>query len=112
MTNPIYLVVSLWIREDNIAAFEAYEQKAQGIMQKYGGSIEKIIRLVSHAEQTDQPFEVHLVRFPNSQMFNAYRLDAEYKALSLEREAVITKTAVLTGYEILPHTSHFPLTVH
>lgn len=111
MTRPIYLVVSLWIREANIAAFEAYEQKAHGIMQKYGGSIEKIIRLIPSAEQANQPFEVHLVRFPNNQMFDAYRLDAEYKALSLEREAVITKTAVLPGYEILAYAANFPLTV-
>jgi hypothetical protein len=79
MTKPVHLVVSLWIREGAVPAFEAYEHKA--------------------ACPSDEPFEVHLVRFPSHEMFEAYRLDADLRALSSEREAAITKTEVLVGYE-------------
>jgi uncharacterized protein (DUF1330 family) len=97
MTNPVYLVVSLWIRDGAVPAFEAYEHKAACIMKKYGGSVVHAVRPVGTA--SDQPFEVHLVRFPSHEMFEAYRSDADVRALSSEREAAITKTTVLVGYE-------------
>lgn len=99
MTNQICVVATLWIEEGNVTAFEAYERKAARIMEKYGGSVERMIRLLRDADQLDQPFEVHLVRFPSNEAFAAYRLDPELRALSAERDAAITKTVVLVGYE-------------
>ena len=95
MTSPIVLVVSLWIREGRIAEFEAYERRAARIMKRYGGNIERAVRVEAGAPS--DPFEVHLVSFPSQSMFEAYRGCAELNALSAEREAVITKTAILTG---------------
>ena len=68
-------------------------------MMKYGGSIERVVRLSTNGEQPDQPFEVHLIRFPSHEMFAAYRSDSELKALSSERNAVIPKTTVVVGHE-------------
>ena len=99
MTSPIYIVATLWIREGNVAAFEAYERKAARIMKRYGGSIERTVRPSAPDASSDQPFEVHLVRFPSEEVFERYRTDAALKALSAEREAVITKTLVLIGSE-------------
>lgn len=99
MTRPIYIVASLWIENESLAAFEAYERKATRIMMRYGGSIERVVRLSTNGEQPDQPFEVHLIRFPSHEMFAAYRSDSELKALSSERNAVITKTTVVVGHE-------------
>ena len=99
MTNPVYLVVSLWIRDGAVPAFEAYEHKADCIMKKYGGSVVHAVRPYTVGTASDQPFEVHLVRFPSHEMFEAYRSDADLRALSSEREAAITKTTVLVGYE-------------
>ena len=99
MTKPVYLVVSLWIREGAVPAFEAYEHKVACIMKKYGGSVVHAVRPYTVGTPSDQPFEVHLVRFPSHEMFEAYRSDADLRALSSEREAVITRTTVLVGYE-------------
>jgi uncharacterized protein (DUF1330 family) len=99
MTNQICVVATLWIEEGNVTAFEAYERKAARIMEKYGGSVERVIRISRDDGQLDQPFEVHLVRFPSNEEFAAYRLDPELRALSTERDAAITKTVVLVGYE-------------
>ena len=93
------MVVRLWIREEAVPAFEAYERKAARIMKKYGGSIVHVVRPYTAGAPSDEPFEVHLVRFPSNEMFEAYRLDADLKALSWEREAAITKTEVLIGHE-------------
>jgi uncharacterized protein (DUF1330 family) len=99
VTSPIYIVASLWIQEGDLAAFEAYERKAASIMKRCGGFIERTVRPSSLGAGPDQPFEVHLVRFPSDEMFERYRTDAELESLSSEREAVITKTLVLIGSE-------------
>jgi len=99
VTSPIYIVANLWIREGDVAAFEAYERKAASIMKRYGGSIERTVRPSGLDAPSDRPFEVHLVRFPSDEMFERYRTDAELKTLSAEREAVITKALVLIGSE-------------
>jgi uncharacterized protein (DUF1330 family) len=99
VTRPIYIVASLWIRDGDVAGFEAYERKAARIMKRYGGFIERIVRSSALDAASDQPFEVHLVRFPSDEMFERYRTDAELKELSAEREAVITKTLLLIGSE-------------
>lgn len=99
MTSPIYIVASLWIENGSLAAFEAYERKAAKIMKRYGGSIERVVRLSSNEGRPDQPFEVHLVHFPSHEMFAKYCLDPELKALSSERIAAIAKSVVMVGHE-------------
>ncbi|HEX2831285.1 MAG TPA: DUF1330 domain-containing protein [Burkholderiales bacterium] len=94
--NPVYRVASLWIRPGSIAAFEAYERKAARIMRKYGGSIEKAVR-IGEEGGSEHPFEIHVVSFPDQDRFAAYRADPEVAALAPEREAVILKTIVVSG---------------
>ena len=93
----LLLVVSLWIREGLVADFEAYERKASLIMKRYGGIVERVVRISEPGTASDHPFEVHLVSFPSRAMFETYRTDAKLKALSSEREAVIMKSVVLVG---------------
>jgi hypothetical protein len=64
----IYRVVSLWIRPGSAAEFETYERKAARIMQKYGGSIEKVIR-IGQEGLSENPFEMHVVSFPDRERF-------------------------------------------
>ena len=99
MTKPVYLMISLWIREGAVPAFEAYEHKAACIMKKYGGSVVHVVRPYVVGAPSDEPFEVHLVRFPSHEMFEAYLSDSDLRALSSEREAAITETEVLVGHE-------------
>ena len=94
--GPICRVVSLWIRPGSTAEFEAYERKAARIMQKYGGSIEKVIR-IGQEGWSENPFEIHVVSFPDQEKFTAYRADPEVSSMASEREAVILKTIVVTG---------------
>ena len=96
MTSPTLLVVSLWIREGRVAEFEAYERKAARVMKRYGGMVERAVRIES-GNTSELPYEVHLVSFPSQPMFDAYRASAETKALSNERDAVIAKTVILAG---------------
>jgi antibiotic biosynthesis monooxygenase (ABM) superfamily enzyme len=95
---PLYILVRLWIRGGREAEFEAYERKVARIMARYGGVIERTIRTSPvSAEGADHPFEVHMLKFPSRDRYDAYRDDAERRALNSERAGIITNTDSLVG---------------
>jgi antibiotic biosynthesis monooxygenase (ABM) superfamily enzyme len=95
---PLYILVRLWIRRGLETEFEAYERKVARIMGRYGGVIERAIR-TSRAldDRSDEPFEVHVLRFPSRDLYDAYRDDAERHSLSDERARIVTSTDILVG---------------
>lgn len=98
-TPPLYILVRLWIHRGLEAEFEVYERKVSRIMARYGGVIERAIRTLrtSDDDGSDEPFEVHLLRFPSQDLYDAYRDDAERRSLSSERAGVIANTDILVG---------------
>ena len=97
-TALLYVVVRLWIHRGREAEFEAYERKVSRIMARYGGIIERAIRTAPASDPgSDEPFEVHVLRFPSRERYDAYRDDAERRALSGERAGIIAKTDSLVG---------------
>ena len=90
------LVVSLWLKTDDVAAFESFERAAAQVMAKHGGRIEHVIRLAA-GERGDGPFEVHVVSFPDWTAFDAYRADPAFKALLVRRERLIARTEIWRG---------------
>jgi antibiotic biosynthesis monooxygenase (ABM) superfamily enzyme len=94
-TAPLYILVRLWIRKGLETEFEAYERKVSRIMARYGGVIERAIRTSEASD--DAPFEVHVLRFPSRDLYDAYRDDAERRSLSGERAGIITNTDSLVG---------------
>ena len=98
-TPPLYILVRLWIHRGLETEFEAYERKVSRIMARYGGVTERAIRTLktSNDDGSDEPFEVHVLRFPSRDLYDAYRDDAERLSLSIERAGVITNTDILVG---------------
>jgi antibiotic biosynthesis monooxygenase (ABM) superfamily enzyme len=95
---PLYILVRLWIRRGLETEFEAYERKVSRIMVRYGGVIERVIRTSGASDgRSDEPFEVHVLRFPSRDLYDAYRDDAERLSLSGERAGIITNTDILVG---------------
>ena len=94
---PLYILVRLWIRSGLETEFEAYESKVSRIMARYGGIIERTIRPSAAPEASGEPFEVHLLKFPSRELYDAYLADAERRSLSGERAAIITNSDVLIG---------------
>ena len=92
---PVYILVRLWIRRGLEAEFEAYERKVARIMARYGGVIERAIRTSGASD--DQPFEIHVLRFPSQDLYDAYRDDAERHSLSGERARIIANTDSFVG---------------
>ena len=97
-TPPLYILVRLWIHKGREAEFEAYERKVSRIMARYGGVIERAIRTSKAPDDgSDEPFEVHVLKFPSRDLYDAYRDDAERRSLSDERAGIITNTDILVG---------------
>jgi antibiotic biosynthesis monooxygenase (ABM) superfamily enzyme len=97
-TPPLYIVVRLWIAQGRAAEFEAYERKVSRIMARYGGVIERAIRTSGAPDAgSEEPFEVHVLKFPSRERYDAYRDDAERRSLSGERAGIITNTDSLIG---------------
>ena len=97
-TPPLYIVVRLWVRSGREAEFDAYERKVARIMARYGGVIERAVRVSGAADEgSEEPFEVHVLKFPSRDRYDAYRDDAERRSLGDERARLIAKTDTLVG---------------
>jgi antibiotic biosynthesis monooxygenase (ABM) superfamily enzyme len=94
---PLYILVRLWIRPGLETEFKACERKVSRIMARYGGVIERAIRPSRASDDSDEPFEVHMLRFPSRELYDACRDDAERQSLSGERARIITNTDSLVG---------------
>jgi antibiotic biosynthesis monooxygenase (ABM) superfamily enzyme len=97
-TSSLYILVRIWIRRGLETEFEAYESKVSRIMARYGGVIERTIRTLRASGQgSDEPFEVHVLKFPSRELYDAYLDDAERRSLSGERAGIITNSDILVG---------------
>src|SRR5271170_853038 len=97
-TPSLYILVRLWIREGLQREFEAYERKVARIMARHGGVIECAIRTSrASGDGSDEPFEVHVLKFPSKDLYDAYRDDAERLSLSSERAGIVANTDILVG---------------
>jgi uncharacterized protein (DUF1330 family) len=96
--GSLEVVVSLWIHPGRAAEFEVYEHKAARIMQRYGGVVQKVVRIGNAVPSSkEQPFEVHVLGFPSLDAFHSYRADPELAGLAAERSAAILRTDILLG---------------
>jgi antibiotic biosynthesis monooxygenase (ABM) superfamily enzyme len=105
-TPPLYILVRLWIHRGLETEFEAYERKVSRIMARYGGVVERAIRTLRAPDDwSDEPFEVHVLKFPSRDLYDAYREDAERRSLSSERDGIVTNADVLVGTPGPPYGS-------
>jgi antibiotic biosynthesis monooxygenase (ABM) superfamily enzyme len=100
MNGRYLLVVSLWLRTNDIAAFEAFERQAAKVMAAYDGRIERAIRISGDGDDGGKPFEVHIVSFPDEFAFQMYRQSLESITLAVARENVISRTVIHPGKEV------------
>jgi uncharacterized protein (DUF1330 family) len=94
--SRLTLVVSIWLKDDDVAGFEAFERQAAAIMAAHGGRVENVVRC---GGKGDAPFEVHVVSFPDVTTAGAYRADPRLLKLFPLRELVIARTEVWPGQQ-------------
>lgn len=101
MSDPIILLVSVWLKDGDVGAFEAFEGRVARIQARHGAKIERAIRLGTQDDST--PFEVHVVRFASAEQLTAYRADPAIRALAAEREGIIARTVIAEGHDVGPY---------
>ena len=100
MKGRYVLVVSLWLRGDNVVAFEDFERRASSLLARHGGRIERVIRPLWTVGDADTPFEIHIVSFAEQQGYTDYRADPDVRRLAEERERIISRTSVVAGSDV------------
>jgi uncharacterized protein (DUF1330 family) len=108
MTGRYSLVVSLWIRPGQEAAFEEFERGAAHRMARHGGRIDAAVRTAPNGVATGPEeataYEVHIVSFPNKAAADAYANDPEHLAAREKRAEIISLTMVVPGREAGPYS--------
>jgi len=94
------LIIRLWLHPDcDIRQYEDFEREAGAIIKSHGGRIERAFRTLQ-AHETE-PFEIHLVYFPDEAAFAAYRNDRRTLALRTRRETLVSRTEMWWGEEVM-----------
>lgn len=81
LTSKIYITLLVFIREGEADRFLQYEDRVLPLLSKYNGELLYRIRPQPsnfvHPTTDDQPFEIHVLTFPNPAAFEDYRQDKE-----------------------------------
>jgi uncharacterized protein (DUF1330 family) len=93
------IVAILTVRNEAAADFRAFEKTAAAAMARHGGALERAVAIPP--EPGGATFkEVHLISFPDSAAFAAYRADAQLLAAIPLRDRSVVGTEILIGEEI------------
>ena len=103
MNQRYMLIVSVWLRNNDVSRFEAFERQAARIMAEFDGRIERAIRISDAEAAEGGPFEIHVVSFPDEAAFRRYRQSSEYTKLAAVRDRIIAKSTILDGSEVKPY---------
>jgi len=96
-TDPgVVLVVRLHVDATRVPEYERFERDAARELARHGARIERVIRCAD-GTPADEPFEVHLVRFPDEAAVVAWRRSPDTRALATRREAVVRDSSVFRG---------------
>jgi uncharacterized protein (DUF1330 family) len=103
-TTALTAVVALFVVQHKRAEFDAFERQAAALLARHGGNVERRVRIAEQA--AGQPYEIHVVTFPDRQAFDAYREDPGVMALQPAREDAIERTEIWLGADLAPGSSH------
>jgi uncharacterized protein (DUF1330 family) len=90
------LIAIMTVRRDAIRKFRSFESKAAVVMARHGGAIERTV-VVPLADRNDLFKEVHIVTFPSTDAFSAYRQDLALEEIAHLRKEAVVDTEVMIG---------------
>ncbi|MEQ1857252.1 MAG: DUF1330 domain-containing protein [Longimicrobiales bacterium] len=101
MSQPVVLIVELWIAPERRAEFENFEAAAAEIMASHGGRIERRLAMRQEAV-ANPPDEVHIVTFASREAYESYRGDPALVPLAEQRARAIQRTVIREGADMPP----------
>lgn len=94
------LIAVLVVHRAELGRFRDYERAAARIMAKHGGAIEHAYELAGDGETLR---ELHVVRFPSDEAFDAYRVDPDLAAHATDRALAVISTEIWPVMELPPY---------
>jgi len=95
-----FFVVLIWVKPGQIQTLHEYERNVVKLIERHGGSFEVVMNVES-ANLEDMfdrlPDEIHVLKFPSSKAFDAYRADPEGAAFANLRESSVERALFLQG---------------
>jgi uncharacterized protein (DUF1330 family) len=91
----IDVVVLLKIRDQSL--FLEFETKALEILKSYEGKLVSAFEPSQNESSNNNVDEIHCLRFPSMDEFNAYRADAELAKLAHLRSEAIEETEIFVS---------------
>ena len=89
----LVVTVRLWVKDARFSEFADFETRAFKIMAHHGVEIVSIVQ--DHAQTLSEgSHETHILKFPDSAAFEAYRADLALLALSDLRDACTARTKI------------------
>ena len=95
--EPLFVVALLTIRPGATDQFHEFELQASRILTRFGAVIERTITL--EASSSNEQREMHVLRFPSTESFDAWRIDPELALLAGLRASSIAHTELWFGRE-------------
>lgn len=95
-----YLTQIIHLHPGQEAVFEEFEAIAIPLMSDYGGQLLLRIRPTPDtliAGESELPYEIHLVHFPDEASFQAFAADPRRQELLPLKEAAIRKVLLIKG---------------
>ena len=106
--GALYLAL-IYLHPGQVDALRRYESLALPVFRRHGGRFERILsplRMSGEPPDPDEPDEIHLLRFDNSEGLAAVRRDPEMAALGPLRREIVRK-ALLVRVEDVPLERYF-----
>lgn len=97
------ITVHLYAHEGDIATLRSFEREALALVRQFGGELLAAFKPANPDNSADIPDEIHLLRFPSQDAFDAYRNSPESAALAPKRTATIRKTTIFLSEEIITY---------
>jgi uncharacterized protein (DUF1330 family) len=89
-------IVRLQVRREALESFHTFERHAARVMKRHGGAIDRTV-VLEPDPASELHEEVHLVRFPSVEAFEAYRADPELAGVRHLRDESVVATDALVG---------------
>lgn len=99
----IYITQFIYLQAGQETVFEAFEALALPLVPRYGGTLCLRIRPDTTAwisGSMEQPYEIHLVSFPDQGSFEAFMQDEERKQFLHLKEQSIRMAWMIQGQKI------------
>ena len=105
--EKLVVTARLWIRPGQRRAFDVFEGQAFEIMRRHKVRILQI--LSREGDDKEAPHEVHVLKFPSNEAFEAYRNDPDLLALADLRADCIAETQIEITRSKTERFSSFPV---